>query len=133
MIAGGWLAVRGAELVMDGMGLRGSAVGLTLMALATSGELFALLWASRRHGVSELGLAAVAGSVAANATASLGVTALVFAPLHAGSVRGSAALVCVVCGLLLLARPTSRAAVASMGALLIGAYLLFVAVVVHGG
>jgi cation:H+ antiporter len=133
VIVGGWLAVRGAELLIDRLGLGDSAVGLTFLALATSGELFALLWASRRHGISELGLAAVAGSVAANATASLGATALVFAPLHTGSVRGSAALACVVCGLLFLVRPSSRAGVASMGVLLVGTYLLFVVVVIRGG
>lgn len=77
MAAGGWLAVGGAERMVAALGLTDSAVGLTLLALATTAELFALAWAAARRGVSGIAVAAVVGSVAYNATASLGVAALV--------------------------------------------------------
>jgi cation:H+ antiporter len=77
MAAGGWLAVGGAERVVRALGLTDTAVGLTLLALATTAELFALAWAAMRRGVSEIAVAGVVGSVAYNATASLGVAALV--------------------------------------------------------
>jgi cation:H+ antiporter len=77
MAAGGWLAVGGAERVVAALSLTDSAVGLTLLALATTAELFALAWAAMRRGVSEIAAAGVVGSVAYNATASLGVAALV--------------------------------------------------------
>jgi cation:H+ antiporter len=77
MAAGGWLAVGGAERVVAALGLADSAVGLTLLALATTAELFALAWAAVRRGVSEIAVAGVIGSVAYNATATLGVAALV--------------------------------------------------------
>jgi cation:H+ antiporter len=77
MAAGGWLAVAGAERVVRALSLTDSAVGLTLLALATTAELFALAWAAMRRGVSEIAVAGVVGSVAYNATASLGVAALV--------------------------------------------------------
>src|SRR6266498_2935294 len=48
MAAGGWLAVGGAERVVRALGLTDSAVGLTLLALATTAELFALAWAAMR-------------------------------------------------------------------------------------
>jgi cation:H+ antiporter len=89
MAAGGWLAVGGAERVVTGLRLTDSAVGLTLLALATTAELFALAWAAMRRGVTEIAVAGVAGSVAYNATASLGVAALV-RPLAAGGILAPA-------------------------------------------
>ena len=77
MAAGGWVAVGGAERVVRAVGLTDSAIGLTLLALATTAELFALAWAAMRRGVSEIAVAGVIGSVAYNATATLGVAALV--------------------------------------------------------
>jgi cation:H+ antiporter len=77
MAAGGWLAVGGAERVVAALRLADSEVGLTLLALATTAELFALAWAAMRRGVTEIAVAGVVGSVAYNATASLGVAALV--------------------------------------------------------
>lgn len=77
MAAGGWLAVGGAERVVRALNIADSAVGLTLLALATTAELFALAWAAMRRGVLEIAVAGVVGSVAYNATASLGVAALV--------------------------------------------------------
>jgi cation:H+ antiporter len=77
MAAGGWVAVGGAERVVRAVGLSDSAIGLTLLALATTAELFALAWAAMRRGVSEIAVAGVIGSVAYNATATLGVAALI--------------------------------------------------------
>ena len=81
MAGGGWLAVSGAERLVNSLGLRESVVGLTFVALATTAELFALVWAAYRRGVEELALAGVLGSAVYNASATLGVAALV-RPLH---------------------------------------------------
>ncbi len=89
MAAGGWLAVGGAERVVAALRLADSAVGLTLLALATTAELFALAWAAMRRGVTEIAVAGVVGSVAYNATASLGVAALV-RPLATGGILAPA-------------------------------------------
>ena len=83
MAGGGWLAVSGAERVVRSLGLAQSVVGLTFVALATTAELFALVWAAYRRGVEELALAGVLGSAVYNATATLGVAALVH-PIHTG-------------------------------------------------
>jgi cation:H+ antiporter len=77
MAVGGWLAVTGAERIVNSLGLNQSAVGLTFVALATTAELFALVWSSFRRGIEELALAGVLGSAVYNATATLGVAALV--------------------------------------------------------
>lgn len=77
MTAGGWLAVSGAERIVSSLGLEQSVVGLTFVALATTAELFALVWAAFRRGVEELAIAGVLGSALYNATATLGVAALV--------------------------------------------------------
>ena len=77
MTAGGWLAVSGAERIVSSLGLDQSVVGLTFVALATTAELFALVWAAFRRGVEELAIAGVLGSALYNATATLGVAALV--------------------------------------------------------
>lgn len=89
MALGGWLAVTGAERIVDSLGLAQSVVGLTFVALATTAELFALVWAAFRRGVEELAIAGVLGSAVYNATATLGVAALV-RPLHVHGVQGPA-------------------------------------------
>jgi cation:H+ antiporter len=81
MAGGGWLAVSGAERIVHSLGLAQSVVGLTFVALATTAELFALVCAAFRPGVEELALAGVLGSAVYNATATLGVAALVH-PIH---------------------------------------------------
>ena len=48
-----------------------------MLALATTAELFALVLAAARRGVQEVAVAAVVGSAAYNATATLGGAALV--------------------------------------------------------
>ena len=77
MAAGGWLAVLGAEKLTDALEVADSVVGLSVVALATTAELFALVVAAHRHQVSELAVAGVVGSAGYNATATLGGAALV--------------------------------------------------------
>ncbi len=107
MAAGGWLAVGGAERVVRALRLSDSAVGLTLLALATTAELFALAWAAMRRGVSEIAVAGVAGSVAYNATASLGVAALV-RPLATGGILAPAIAAAALPAALLAVTPGGR-------------------------
>ena len=77
MALGGTVAVEGAERVVESLGASDTAVGLTLVALATTAELLALVWAAARRDVTELAVAAIVGSVAYNATATLGAATLV--------------------------------------------------------
>ncbi len=79
----------GAERLVDSFGLSQSVVGLTFVALATTAELFALVWASYRRGMEELALAGVLGSAVYNATTTLGVAALV-RPFYAAGLEWSA-------------------------------------------
>ncbi|MGH3445104.1 MAG: sodium:calcium antiporter [Nocardioidaceae bacterium] len=83
MVFGGYLAVRGAEGLVVAFGATDSVIGLTVLGLATSAEMVALVWAARRRGLSEIVLAGAVGSVAYNATVSLGLAALV-SPLGLG-------------------------------------------------
>src|SRR5262249_17324215 len=75
MAGGGWLAVSGAERIVNSLGLRESVVGLTFVALATTAELFALVGAAFRRGGEELAIAGGLGAAIYNATATLGVAA----------------------------------------------------------
>lgn len=74
---GGWVAVIGAESLVDAMGVAESVVGLTIIALATTAELFALAFSAHRHDLSELAVAGVVGSAGYNATMTLGGSAVV--------------------------------------------------------
>jgi cation:H+ antiporter len=127
MAAGGWVAVGGAERVVQALRLTDSAVGLTLLALATTAELFALAWAAMRRGVSEIAVAGVVGSVAYNATASLGVAALVRPLAVTGILAPSIAAAILPLALLALALRgrLTRAA----GALLVVGYAAWVTAV----
>jgi cation:H+ antiporter len=98
MVLGGWLAVTGADRVVTGLGLDETGVGLTLLALATSAEMLALVVAAARHRVAEVAVAGLVGAVAYNATVSLGVGALV-APLR-GVGEARLLLVAAACALL---------------------------------
>jgi cation:H+ antiporter len=123
MVAGGALAVRGAEGLVDVLHVGDSVVGLTLLALATSAEMVALVWAARRRGLSELVVAGAVGSVGYNATVSLGAAALV-SPLGLGRhnlVLDVAALTALLPLVLLLALPRGRLPRA-VGALLVAGY-----------
>jgi cation:H+ antiporter len=88
MAAGGRIAVAGAERTVDSLGLADSAVGLTFVALATTAELLALAWSAVRRGITELAVAGVIGSAVYNATATLGIAALIH-PLSNGGVVGA--------------------------------------------
>ena len=77
MVSGGFLAVRGAEGLVEVFGATESVVGLTVLALATSAEMIALVLAAHRRGVTEIALAGAVGSVAYNATISLGLASWV--------------------------------------------------------
>jgi cation:H+ antiporter len=89
MAAGGWVAVVGAERLVDALGVTDSIVGLSVVALATTAELFALAVSAHRRGVSELALAGVVGSVGYNATLTLGGAALA-KPIVTTGVTGAA-------------------------------------------
>lgn len=124
MVVGGRLAVAGAERIVSTLGLADSAVGLTFVALATTAELLALVWAAARRSVPELAVAAVLGSAAYNATATLGVAALV-EPLSASGVSG-AAWAAAVLPLALLALTARQGRIArGLGVALLGGYAVF--------
>jgi cation:H+ antiporter len=59
MATGGWVAVIGAERLVDALGVADSVVGLSVVALATTAELFALAVSAHRHRISELAVAGV--------------------------------------------------------------------------
>ena len=106
MVAGGALAVRGAEELVDAVHVGESVVGLTILALATSAEMVALVWAARRRGLTEVVVAGTVGAVAYNATVTLGLAALV-SPLGLGRhnvILDIAAVTAVLPLVLLLAR-----------------------------
>ena len=127
MAGGGWFAVTGAERVVTAVGLDDTGVGLTLLALATSVEMLALVFAAVRHRVGEVALAGLVGAVAYNATVSLGVGALV-APLGGvGDLRLLAvAGACVVLPLTLFVLGRTRAVDLGAGAALALAYVVAV-------
>jgi cation:H+ antiporter len=121
---GGKFAVDGAIEVTRTLGTGESGVGLTFVALATSAELLALLWAARRHDVSELALAALIGSVVGNATATLGVAAIV-RPLDTHGVWVAAWLVAGLTVTLLVPQLWRGRSRRLSGGILLGTYLLF--------
>jgi cation:H+ antiporter len=127
MAAGGWLAVGGAERVVRALSLTDTAVGLTLLALATTAELFALAWAAMRRGVTEIAVAGVVGSVAYNATATLGVAALV-RPLATGGILAPA-IAAAALPLVLLAKTRRGRLSRWTGALLVAGYAAWVTAV----
>ncbi|MGH8897093.1 MAG: sodium:calcium antiporter [Egibacteraceae bacterium] len=86
MAAGGWAAVEGAVRVVATLGVADGAVGATFVALATTAELFALVWSAARRDVEELAVAGIVGSAVYNATVTLGAPALI-RPLDASDLR----------------------------------------------
>jgi cation:H+ antiporter len=129
MIAGGDLAVRGAERLVDTLGRSDSAVGLTVLALATTAELFALVFSAARHDVPEIAVAGVVGSAAYNATATLGAAALA-RPLVVDGVLPSAVLGLALPVLLLVLTRRGHLGRAA-GALLVVLYAGFVVAVLR--
>jgi cation:H+ antiporter len=119
MTVGGVAAVEGAVRVVEALGRTDEAVGLVVLGLATTAELFALVLAAARRGVEEVAVAAVVGSAAYNATMTLGASAVV-APLDVdglvvpGLLAAVLPLVVVVAGVSgRLGRPAGAALVAS--------------------
>ena len=100
-----------------------TAVGLTVLGLATTAELFALVLAAARHGVEEVAVAAVVGSAAYNATATLGAAAVV-APLPQTALV--AASLAAVLPLVVLALSRGGSLGRAAGGSLLVAYLVFV-------
>ena len=125
MVGGGFLAVRGAVGLVGALGLTASVVGLTVLALATSAEMLALVVAAHRRGVTEVALAGAVGSVAYNATVTLGLAAWVD-PLLLG--RGTpvltVGLVTAALPLLLLAGRRTGRLPRPVGLLLVAGYLV---------
>ena len=133
MVAGGYLAVRGAELLVDAVHIRESAIGLTALALATSAEMVALVWAAGRRGVSEVAVAGIVGAVAYNATVSLGLAALV-QPLGLGRNNQviTVALLTAVLPLVLFLGHRRDALPRAVGVPLVAGYLGVVALLLSG-
>lgn len=124
MAGGGVVAVAGATRVVEALGRSDDSIGLTLLALATTAELFALVVVAARRGATEIAVAGVVGSAAYNATATLGVAALVRPLAGVHLVRpaiAAAVLPLVVVVLALRHGRLSRLA----GVLLVAGYLLF--------
>jgi len=129
MLVGGDLAVNGAVRVVESFGSTDSAVGLTVLALATTAELFALVFAAVRHDVPEIAVAGVVGSAAYNATATLGAAALV-RPLSVEGLAVPAAVAAVLPIVILLLAPRGRLG-RPAAALLVAGYVAFVVVVLR--
>jgi cation:H+ antiporter len=127
MLAGGDLAVRGAVRVVESLDRSDSAVGLTVLALATTAELFALVLAAARHDVPEIAVAGVVGSAAYNATATLGAAALA-RPLDVSGIL-PAAVVAALLPLAVLAVARGRRLGRVGGGLLCAAYAAYVVLV----
>ena len=130
MAAGGKAAVEGATRLVVDLGQTDTAVGLTILALATTAELFALVLSAARHDVTEVAVAGIVGSAAYNATATLGTAALV-APLETGAVLGPAVGAALL-PLLLLVLARGGTLRRPAGVLLVAGYVAYVAVVLAG-
>ena len=129
MTAGGALAVAGAERVAAASGVRDSAVGLTALALATTAELFALVWAAVRRDVAEVAVAGLVGSAAYNATVTLGLAALV-RPLAVTGIAAPA-MTAAALPLLVLALSPRGTLGRTAGAVLVAGYLAYLVVVLR--
>jgi cation:H+ antiporter len=124
---GGWLAIAGAERVVSAFELTDTSVGLTLVALATTGEFVALVVATARRGITDVAVAAVFGSVLYNATVTLGAAATV-APLPADHPATVAALAAAVLPVAALALAGARRILGRPAALaLLSGYAVFLA------
>jgi cation:H+ antiporter len=127
MTAGGEAAVEGATRVVRALHQTDTSVGLTILALATTAELFALVLAAARRDLAEVAVAGIVGSAAYNATATLGTAALVH-PLATGPVMGPALLAAVL-PLILLLLARGGAVRRGGGVLLVAAYASYVVLV----
>jgi cation:H+ antiporter len=127
MTAGGKAAVEGATRLVENLGRTDTDVGLTLLALATTAELFALVLAAARHDVAEVAVAGIVGSAAYNATLTLGASALV-RPLDTGPVLAPA-LAAAALPLLLILLARGGALRRTGGLVLVVAYVGYVLLV----
>ena len=113
----------------DCIGRSDSAVGLTILALATTAELFALVLTAARHDVPEIAVAGIVGSAAYNATATLGAAALA-RPLAVDGVIWAAVLAAALpLVILLFARSGHLGRVA--GAFLCAGYVAYAVLVLR--
>ena len=124
MALGGQAAVSGATRLVDSLEVSDTAVGLTLLALAMTAELFALVWSAVRRGVTELAVAGIVGSAAYNATATLGVAALARPLAVTGLVPAAAAAAALPLALVVVSR--SGRVTRPVGVLLLAGYGIFV-------
>lgn len=129
MILGGDLAVRGSVRIVDALGLNDQVVGLTILALATTAELFALAFAAVRHDVSDVAVAGVVGSAMYNATATLGAAALARPLAVPGMLPAGVAAFVLTLAVVTLAA-TGRLT-RPAGACLVGGYVVYVVVVLR--
>lgn len=125
MGAGGWLAVLAAERIIDQLGVAGTVVGLTLVALATTSEFLALIPAALRRGIPELAAAGIVGSVIYNATVTLGVAA-VARPLVAPGLSPAAIAAVVLAAATAAGAWTRRRIGRPVGATLVLGYIAYV-------
>ena len=131
MVAGGLVAVDGAQRFVAESGLTDSTVGLTLLALATSAEMLALVWSAHRRGMGEVALAGVLGAVVYNATVSLGVASVV-RPLELSDHAAFLAVgSTVVAAMALVVVASGRRIRRLVGATLVVAYLISTAFVLR--
>ena len=130
MASGGKAAVEGATRLVADLGQTDTAIGLTVLALATTAELFALVLTAVRHDVGEVAVAGIVGSAAYNATLTLGAAALV-RPLDTGPVLAPA-IAAAVLPLVVVLLARGGAIRRPGGALLVAAYAGYVALVFLG-
>ena len=133
MASGGHFTVDGARAIAARAGLSETAIGLTLVALATSAEMVVLSIVPVLKGHPELTLGAILGSYAYNATLTLGVAALV-APLAEGGQAVLTSLVFML-GLLILLLALMRHGQLGRGSglLLLVLYAAYVTVAIGQG
>ena len=127
MLVGGNVAVAGASRVVAALNQQDGPVGLTVLALATSAEFLALVAAAVRRGASELAVAGVVGSVAYNATATLGAAALARPLVITG--MGAPAALAMALPLVVVALSTRGRLGRPAGSLLLAGYVAYVLVV----
>lgn len=127
MAAGGWVAVIGAEKLVEAFGVAESAVGLSVVALATTAELFALAVSAHRRDLTELTIAGVVGSAGYNATMTLGGAALI-SPIDTGGVEGAAWMAAGLPLLILLLGGRRGRLTRAPSSLLIVIYVIYIGV-----
>jgi cation:H+ antiporter len=130
MTLGGRIAIAGAERVVSALSVSDTAVGLTFVALATTAELLALVFAAARRQISDLAVAAVLGSAAYNATATLGVAALA-RPLTAAGPAIAAVTAAALPAVLVAVGGRRQTLGRGAGAALLAGYAAFVVLVLR--